>query len=231
MNTSTPAGTGPASNHPSHAHHVPLSQLLQSLLESKHDDSPLTTNLLLARTEGRGVYLLIITICLPFLLPTPFLGLSTPMGLIMMTLAIRHAMELPPRLPKKIGDRPLPEAFKKRVLSGSIRLLKRLERWVKPRKDKWLTSRTAVWVNCSLISALAFLLCLPLPPIIPFTNSVPGIAIILICLSMMEEDGILIWYAYAAIIGNIVFFGFLAFSIGKILMYWKEIWEMVQSKL
>ena len=40
------------------------------------------------------------------------------MGLIMMTLAIRHAMELPPRLPRKIGDRPLPEAVVGTVAVG-----------------------------------------------------------------------------------------------------------------
>ena len=188
-------------------------------------------NLLLNRTEGRGVYLLIITICLPFLLPTPFLGLSTPMGLIMMILAMRHALDLPPRLPRKVGDRALPDAFKKRVLGGSVTMLQRLERWVKPRRDRWLGTRAAVWVNCTLVAVLAFLLCLPLPPFIPFTNSVPAIAIILISLSMMEEDGVLIWTAYAAVMGNVAFFGFLLLSVSKILMYWKEIWEMVQSKL
>lgn len=212
-------------------HHDPLSSLLARLLQAETADAPLSINLLLAKTEGRGVFLLIITICLPFLLPTPFLGLSTPMGLIMMTLALRHALELPPRLPKKIGDRVLPDGFKTRILGGSIRMLKRLERWVKPRKDKWLSSHPARWINCSVVAGLAFLLCLPLPPFIPFTNSVPAIAIILICLSMMEEDGVLIWYAYVAVLGNIAFFGFLVFSISKILVYWREIWEMVTAHL
>jgi hypothetical protein len=153
------------------------------------------------------------------------------MGIIMMTLALRHAMDLPPRLPRRIGDRPLPDTFKKTILGGSVRLLRSLEKWVKPRRDKWLSSRSAVWFNCSIIVILAFLLCLPLPPVIPFTNSVPGIAIVLLCLSMMEEDGVLIWFAYVAVLGNVVFFAFLTFSIGKILMYWREIWEMVQSRL
>jgi hypothetical protein len=212
-------------------HHEPLSALLKRLLEGEDGDAPITINLLLARTEGRGVFLLIITICLPFLLPTPFLGLSTPMGLIMMTLAMRHALELPPRLPKKVGDRVLPDGFKVRVLGGSVKMLKRLERWVRPRKDKWLSSHASRWLNCSIVAVLAFLLCLPLPPFIPFTNSVPAIAIILICLSLMEEDGVLIWFAYVAVLGNVAFFGFLVISIGKILVYWREIWELVRSHL
>lgn len=188
-------------------------------------------NGLLSKTDGRGVFLLIITICLPFLLPTPFLGLSTPMGLIMVALALRHALELPPRLPKRIGDRVLPDGFKRRVLGGSVRMLERLERWVRPRRDQWLSSHASRWINCGIVAVLAFMLCLPLPPFIPFTNSVPAIAIILICLSMMEEDGVLIWYAYVAVLGNIAFFSVLFFSIGKILMYWREIWEMIKSHL
>jgi len=231
VKTPEPKQLEPSSDDDAQVHHEPLSSLLKRLLETETGDQPLTANLLLSRTEGRGVFLLIITICLPFLLPTPFLGLSTPMGLIMMTLAIRHALELPSRLPKKIGDRVLPESFKQRILGGSIRMLKRLERWVKPRRDRWLSSHPSRWINCGIIAVLAFCLCLPLPPFIPFTNSVPAIAIILLCLSMMEEDGVLIWFAYVAVVGNIAFFAFLVFSIGKILIYWREIWEMVKSHL
>ncbi|MHB1308221.1 MAG: exopolysaccharide biosynthesis protein, partial [Limisphaerales bacterium] len=37
---------------------------------------------------------------------------------------------------------------------------------------------------------------LPIPPIIPLSNMFPAIAILLIALSMMEEDGMLIWAGY-----------------------------------
>lgn len=210
-------------------HHVPLSRLLRELLDHPEPGSPLTMNQLLMRSEGRGVYLLIILISLPFLLPTPFLGLSTPLGIIIITLALRHALELPPRLHRRVGDRPLPRSFQDRVLGGSVRMLNRLERWVKPRRDKWLLSPVARWINCGLISALAFMLAIPLPPFIPFTNSVPAIAIILISLSMMEEDGVLIWLGYAAVLGNVVFFGSLLLSVGVVVRHWSEWLEMLKS--
>lgn len=212
-------------------HHEPLSRLLARLLENPDPATPLTMNLLLGRTEGRGVYLLIILISLPFLLPTPFFGLSTPMGIMMMTLALRHALELPPRLPRRIGNHPLPDGFKSRILGGSVKVLARLERWVKPRRDQWLNRPVARWINCGLISTLALILALPLPPVIPFTNSVPAIAIMLICLSMMEEDGVLIWFGYLAVIGNVIFFSSLLLSIGAVLKYWSHWWEVVKSWL
>jgi hypothetical protein len=192
------------------------------LLTQAPAGSTLTLNRLLFRSEGRGIYLFMIVLTLPFLQPVPLFGLSTPLGLMVMVLAIRHALGLPPRLPRRVGDRPLPDPFKDRVLSGGSRVLKRLEKWVKPRRDKWLASAPSRWVHCSLIALLAFLLALPLPPFVIFSNVVPGVVLVLICVSMMEEDGALIWLAYAGLAGNAVYFGVLAASAGAIVRHWHD---------
>jgi hypothetical protein len=44
---------------------------------------------------------------------------------------------------------------------------------------------------------MALLLSLPFPGIPPFTSSLPCYDVILIAASMMEEDGVLIWFGYA----------------------------------
>ena len=44
---------------------------------------------------------------------------------------------------------------------------------------------------------MAFLLALPIPPIVPLTNTLPAICILVTALAMMEEDGLLIWLGYA----------------------------------
>jgi hypothetical protein len=212
-------------------HHQPLSRLLADLLAQFPPGSQPTLNQLLFRSEGRGIYLFMIVLCLPFLQPIPLFGLSTPLGLMITVLALRHAIGLSPRLPRRLGDRPLPERFKDAVLAGSTRVLKRMEKWVKPRRDRWLASSPSRWVHCSLIAILAFLLALPLPPFVIFSNVVPGFALVLVCISMMEEDGALIWMAYLAIVGNIVYFGALVASAHVILQHWKEWLEVVKSWL
>jgi len=212
-------------------HHQPLSELLHDLIAEAPSGSGFTLNHLLFRSEGRGIYLFMIILCLPFLQPMPLFGLSTPLGLMIMILALRHAVGWPPRLPRRLGDRPLPEHFKQRILGGSARGLKRLERWVKPRRDRWLASAPSRWVHCSLIAILAFLLALPLPPFILFSNVVPGLVLVLICISMMEEDGALIWLAYLGIVGNLIYFGALAASAGLIIKHWKAWLDVVQSWL
>ncbi len=212
-------------------HHQPLSQLLADLLAQTPAGTAFTLNHLLFRSEGRGIYLFMILLCLPFLQPIPLFGLSTPLGLTIMLLAIRHAIGLPPRLPTRIGDRPLPERFKETVLTGSSRFLKRMEKWVKPRRDKWLASAPSRWVHCLLIAVLALLLALPLPPFVVFSNIVPGAVLVLICVSMMEEDGALIWLAYLGIIGNVIYFGAVVAMTGQIISHWSDWYEAVMNWL
>lgn len=212
-------------------HHQPLSQLLTDLLAQVPAGTVFTLNHLLFRSEGRGIYLFMILLCLPFLQPVPLFGLSTPLGLMICILAVRHAIGLPPRLPKRIGERPLPEKFKDTVLGGSSRVLKRLEKYVKPRRDRWLASAPSRWVHCLLIAALALLLALPLPPFVIFSNVVPGVVLVLICISMMEEDGVLIWFGYLGLIGNVVYFGAVIASANLIVRHWAEWYDAIMNWL
>lgn len=177
-------------------HHRPLSADLSHILKDEMADVPLTLNSLMERTEGRGVYLVMILLCLPFIQPIPLPGVSTVLGAVIVLLAISRARDSAPRLPKFIGDRAFPPNFGSRLLGGSIKFLQFLERWVKPRGDAWISWRGVRIFNCILIVFLSGLLALPIP--LPGTNQLPAVSIVLIALSMMEEDGVLVFYAYGA---------------------------------
>ena len=157
-------------------------------------ETPLTLNNLMERTEGRGVYLVMILLCLPFVQPIPLPGISTVLGLVIALMAVARARDQSPRLPKFIGDRAFPVNFGTKVLGGSIRFLQFLERWVKPRGDAWISWRGVRIFNCVLIIFMSGLLALPIP--LPGTNQLPAFSIMLVALSMMEEDGVLVFYAY-----------------------------------
>ena len=157
-------------------------------------ETPLTLNNLMERTEGRGVYLVMILLCLPFVQPIPLPGISTVLGLVITLMAVARARDQSPRLPKFIGDRAFPVNFGTKVLGGSIRFLQFLERWVKPRGDAWISWRGVRIFNCVLIIFMSGLLALPIP--LPGTNQLPAFSIMLVALSMMEEDGVLVFYAY-----------------------------------
>ena len=183
----------------------PLSQSLAEML--REDSAALTLNRLLERTQGRGLFLVIILLCLPFIVPVSLPGLSTVMGSVILLLSLRLALGKSPRLPAFLGERVLPRGMQQRAVVGSVKFLRWLEKFIRPRRTRWLATRPARLANTLLLAALALLLALPLPsPPFFFSNSLPGYAIILIAASMMEEDGVLIWIAYAMVLVNIVFF-------------------------
>ena len=62
------------------------------------------------------------------------------------------------------------------------------------------------FVNAGLIALMALLLALPIP--LPFSNPLPASAVILLAASMMEEDGVLIWFGYGLAAGSVSFFAF-----------------------
>jgi hypothetical protein len=187
--------------------HEPLSQRLAKILAISPNAPPITLNQILERTEGRGIYLVIMLLSLPFIVPVSLPGVSTVLGLTIVVIALRLAVGKPARLPKFLGERQLPPALEKKVIVGSMKFLRFIEKLVKPRKTLWLTSRYARFGHGLLLTFLGLLLALPFPPFPPFTNSLPTYAIILVAASMMEEDGLTIWFGYALAVGTVIYLG------------------------
>ena len=189
-------------------HNETLSQELARLVGEASPGDPLTLNRLLAGTSGRGLFLVVILLSLPFITPIPLPGVSTVLGLVIGVLAVRLALGLPPRLPKMLGERSLEAGFSRKVLSGSVKILRIIEKLAKPRRSTWLAWPAVRFANAVLVALMAILLMLPFPPFPPFTNSLPAYSIILLAASMMEEDGALIWAGYALSVGTATYIVF-----------------------
>src|SRR6266498_2328435 len=86
------------------AMHEPLSQKLVQMLEANSRSDGVTLNHLLERTEGRGFYLVVILLSLPFILPVSIPGVSTVLGLAVAVLSFKLAFGAVPCLPKFMGD-------------------------------------------------------------------------------------------------------------------------------
>lgn len=186
--------------------HQPLSVRLQGILDHESVREKLTLNFLLEQTEGRSLFLVLILLALPSIyLP----GISVALGLVITFLAIALAFERQARLPRFIGDYALPKAAMNKVLRASVRLLRFIEKMVKPRRTRWMAWRAPKSINALIIAWMAFLLALPIPPVpVPFTNMFPGYAIVLMSVAMMEEDGVMIWLGYAASAFTTAYFAF-----------------------
>jgi hypothetical protein len=200
--------------------HIPLSKRLTMLLEGDASPGGMSLNDILNRTEGRGIFLVIVFACLPFVVPVSLPGFSTIMGFIVGVLAVRLALGKPPALPGFLGRHVLKPNSVRRILNASVKFLRLLEKVVKPRRTRWLNWPSAMFLNGALMTFMALLMALPVPPILPFTNSLPCYAIILIAVSIMEEDGTSIWLGYAAVLGTLLYFGLLAGKVVPEVVKW-----------
>ena len=189
------------------AMHERLSEKLARMIEANDSSDGVTLNQLLERTGGRGFYLVVILLALPFIVPLSIPGVSTVLGLAVALLSFKIAFGASPRLPRFMGGRRLSPDFQRKVLLGSMKFVRLVEKLVRPRRTPWMTTRPARFINALLMTFMGLLLALPFPPLPPLTNALPCYCIILLAASMMEEDGITIWFAYALSLGTTVYLG------------------------
>jgi hypothetical protein len=182
-------------------HGEPLSAALLKLFASEATEQR-TLNHLLLSLERRGALALVVLLCVPFMTPVSLPGVSNVFGLAIAFLGWRLALGEPAILPPWVGNYRLDGPLLGRVIRAGLAALRWLERGVKPRPSAWVTAVAARRLNGVLLMWGALLLALPLPPTIPCSNLIPAAALILISLSMAEEDGRTIWLGYAAIFGS-----------------------------
>lgn len=209
-----------------------LSRELARLLEGDGAGT-LTANQLIERTQGRGIYFVLIILSLPFVVWVSVPGMSTAFGFIIALLALRMAFGQSPRLPARLGDRQIPVKLKKVILGGGLKFCRLIEKAVRPRHTVWMTWRAAHVGNALLIVFMAVLMSLPLPsPPFLGSNALPSYAIILIAMSMMERDGVLIWFSYGAALGALSYFillgGLIVSQFGKWVHFFLSMLETAQ---
>lgn len=92
------------------------------------------------------------------------------------------------------------------VLARALIWLGRLEKISKPQRMRWLTADGPIGMlnNCMLILA-AILLMAPFG-LIPFSNTLPALAILCLALGLLQKDGACVLLGYVANIATIVYF-------------------------
>jgi hypothetical protein len=139
-------------------------------------------------TGRRSIGALLLILALPMALPVPAPGLSVLFGIPLILVSFqlmlgRRAAWLPQRLAARsiAGDELV--AFIVKALPG----LRRLERIVKPRLS-WLAGDWAMVPVGAVCAILALVITLP----IPLGHMVPGTAVSVLALGLMERDGLAI---------------------------------------
>lgn len=177
----------------------------------------------IAVLKGRAFILLLILLTLPFCTPVPLPGLSTPFGLIVALISLRWMLGQKPWLPRRLLEKELPAGFFGKLIAVTQRVVRILEKLLKPRAIALTKTVFLVRVHAlvMLISALALLL--PLP--IPFSNTFPAWTILLMACGLLERDGVFVLASYIVFAVGVVFFFFLGEAAQQLLVAAKN-WLM-----
>ena len=189
----------------------PLKKLSDELhlLAGRFAERKVTLHEVMEVLGERASGLLIIILALPFCAPISIPGLSVPFGLVILFIAARYAVGLPPWLPARLLATKLPPKFFRAVLEGASRFIGWIERRLKPRWPWWTGSRARLRFHTAMVGFCGLLLLLPLVGI-PFTNTLPALVIVIGMLGMMERDGIAIASAYGLLVVTLAYLGMFA---------------------
>lgn len=173
-----------------------VSELLQRFLEQHQGDEVHLRDLF--NEMGDRAFGPTLLICaLPEALPLPIAGISALVAIPLLLVSGQLVLGFQqPWLPDWLLEQPFKREHCEQVISGAIPLLEKLEYFFEPRWS-FFTSPEAERCVGVILLILGFIIALP----IPFGNMLPAIAIVMICLGLIEKDGLVI--AISALITGI----------------------------
>jgi hypothetical protein len=116
-----------------------------------------------------------------------------------------------PWLPKSLADRQLESAKLRPVLERGVRALRKVDKFFKPRLSALTATGLMNRLNGLAIIAAGVLLMAPLG-FIPFSNTLPGVAVLLLSMGVSQRDGLIVLGGYVMIGLTVLYFGGLAFT-------------------
>lgn len=190
---------------PLHNPEKSLGETLQSMSNSiTQPEISLRELLELIGEQGMLVFCMFLTI--PFLLPVSIPGVSTVFGLVITLIGIGVTLNRVPWLPARLMNRTIERVHLLPALEKGAALFTRLDKVVSPRILALTHGATINRMNGLLLVLGAILLMAPFG-LIPFSNTIPALAILFLAVGMLQRDGIFVLLGYLALIGTIVYFG------------------------
>jgi hypothetical protein len=161
---------------------------------------------LLGLIGEEGMLLVCAVLTLPFLIPVSIPGVSTVFGLAIVLFSIGITINRVPWLPRQILDRQLPAPALRQTFEKASGVVTRIEGIVRPRLLV-VSGTPGVRVLHGAGLVLGGLLLMVPFGFVPFSNTLPAIAILLLALGLLERDGWLIVGGHLMNVATIIYFG------------------------
>ena len=164
---------------------------------------------LLAVIGDEGLLVLSILLTLVFLIPVSIPGVSTVFGAAIVLVGVSRLLRRQLWLPARVRDRRLSSARLRPALAGGLRWVHRLERLSRPHRLAPLVDGRAQDIINNLAFILAALLLMAPFGFVPFSNTIPALALLAYAIGFIQRDGGAVLLGHLANVGTIVYFSVL----------------------
>lgn len=168
-----------------------------------------------------SLMLLTIFLSLVFLVPVSIPGVSTVFGTGILLIGVTRLFARRLWLPSRIANRKISAAKLRLGFQRALVWFHRLEKISRPHRLPGLTSEGLMAFLNHLSFILAALLLMAPFGFIPFSNTLPALALIFLAVGLMQKDGGSILLGYLSNLATIVYFAFLiaggGYSIAELL--------------
>jgi hypothetical protein len=158
-------------------------------------DHGVTLSIVLELLGKESFLILSAFLTLPFLAPVSIPGVSTVFGAIILLIGISLVLDRPPWLPKRFMSHVFPTDKLRTCLSHGLVWIQRLEKISHRRIPIVCHGHLMSRVNGLAVALSSLLLMAPLA-FIPFSNTFPALAILLLSIGILQHDGIFILLGY-----------------------------------
>jgi hypothetical protein len=193
-------------------------------------DPAVTLRDLLGLLGEQGLLVFCGVLAAPFLLPITVPGMSTILGLPMLLIGFAIMASRLPWLPERLLNRSLPAETVRGILQKVRGWSERFEHLVRPRLLGLTGGRLINGVNGALVILAVVLLMAPLP-FVPFVNSLPALAVVLLCFGMAERDGVVISLGYVMTLVSAIYVGGISFLALYAGVHYQQVYEQFRAWL
>ena len=153
-----------------------------------------------------GLLILTAFLTIVFLVPVSIPGVSTVFGAAILLIGITRLFGINLWLPRSIAQRSLPTEKLHAALDKGGVWVHRLERISRPHRMPWLASPGVMdTINNLALVAAAVLLMAPFG-LIPFSNTLPALALLFFAIGLLQRDGLFIVLGHAANVLTVIYF-------------------------
>lgn len=206
---------------------VRLSEALRTTLAAV-EGHKVTLRELLVLVGEQGLLVFCAILAMPFLLPVSLPFMSTALGAPMLLIGYAVTMNRVPLLPDRLLDHALPTVTVVHVLERAIRAADRFEHLCRPRILALTATASINAVHGAVLVLVVLALMAPLP-LIPLANTLPAVAVILLCLGMAERDGAMLLLGHVVALLSILYVGVLLYFAAKVGSDPRAVLEMAQA--